>query len=68
MNIKLKAALIVLGTVIVAATVATVAQFLPWYIFPAAMLAFLLYIMYQLILSKLEMDAKIDAMSKEYQK
>ena len=68
MNLKLKAAFIVASVILVGVMATFVAQFLPWYTFPAIMLAFMLYIMYQLVLNKLKMDEKIDTMSKEYQK
>ena len=66
MNLKLKAALIVASVLGVGMFVSFISSFLPWYVLPALLIAFLVYIMYDLVLTKLNYDAKIEEMSKRY--
>ena len=60
MNLKIKAALMVAGIVCMGILGSLLAHFLPWYVFPALGIALLVYFMYQIILTHLKMEARIE--------
>ena len=56
---EIKAVLIVALVLAVGGLVVVVSTYLPWYILPSIVLVYMIYIMYQLILTKLDTDDKI---------
>ena len=65
MNLKIKAALIVAGIVCMGVLGSIVAQFLPWYVLPGILLLVLTYFMYQIVLTQLNLEARIEEMRKK---
>jgi hypothetical protein len=56
---EIRAALMVALVLAVGGLVVVVSTYLPWYILPSIVLVYMIYIMYQLILTKLDTDDKI---------
>jgi hypothetical protein len=56
---EIRAALMVALVLAVGGLVVVVGTYLPWYILPSIVLVYMIYIMYQLILTKLDTDDKI---------
>lgn len=56
---EIRAALMVAIVLAVGGLVVVVSTYLPWYILPSIVLVYMIYIMYQLILTKLDTDDKI---------
>jgi hypothetical protein len=56
---EIKAALIVTLVLALGGLTIVVSTYLPWYILPSIVLVYMVYIMYQLILTKLDTEEKI---------
>ena len=56
---EIKAALVVALVLSLGGLTIIVSTYLPWYILPSIVLVYMVYIMYQLILTKLNTDDKI---------
>jgi hypothetical protein len=56
---EIKAALVVALVLALGGLAIVVSTYLPWFILPSIVLAYMVYIMYQLILTKLDTDDKI---------
>ena len=56
---EIKAALIVTLVLALGGLTIIVSTYLPWYILPSIVLVYMVYIMYQLILTKLDTEEKI---------
>ena len=56
---EIRAALMVALVLAVGGLVVVVGTYLPWYVLPGIVLVYMIYIMYQLILTKLDTDDKI---------
>jgi hypothetical protein len=56
---EIKAALVVALVLALGGLTIIVSTYLPWYILPSIVLVYMVYIMYQLILTKLNTDDKI---------
>ena len=56
---EIKAALIVVSVLAVGGLVVVISTYFPWYILPGIVLIYMIYLMYQLILTKLDTDDKI---------
>lgn len=59
MSNQVKAALIVAFIMVACAGIIVIGTYLPWYVIPGIGLVYFIYIMYELILTKLEMDNKV---------
>ena len=59
MTNQIKAALIVAGILLIGIVVTIIGTYLPWYVLPSIVLTYFVYIMYQLVLTKLNVDAKV---------
>ena len=59
MTNQIKAALIVALIVAAGGSAVVIGTYLPWYVLPGIVLVYMIYIMYQLILTKLDTDDKI---------
>lgn len=53
---QIKAALIVAMIVAAGGSAVVIGTYLPWYILPSIVLVYMIYIMYQLVLTKLNTD------------
>ena len=56
---QIKAALIVAIILAAGGSAVVIGTYLPWYILPGIVLVYMIYIMYQLVLTKLDTDDKI---------
>jgi len=56
---EIKAALVVALVLALGGLTIVVSTYLPWYILPSIVLLYMIYIMYQLILTKLDTDDRI---------
>ena len=56
---EIKAALVVALVLALGGLTIVISTYLPWYILPSIVLVYMVYIMYQLILTKLNTDDKI---------
>lgn len=65
MNIKLKAVLQTIVFFVVVVLSAALANFLPWYVLGGIALAGLFYLVYTLLLSRLEFDKKVEDIAKK---
>jgi hypothetical protein len=56
---EIKAALVVALVLALGGLTIVISTYLPWYILPSIVLVYMVYIMYQLILTKLDTEEKI---------
>ena len=59
---EIKAALVVALVLALGGLTIVVSTYLPWYILPSIVLVYMVYIMYQLVLTKLDAEDKIKEM------